>query len=288
MSGYIEYCRNRAQTSVLQVYDLASGKAKALARFDRCIEAPNWTADGKYLIYNCFGEIFRYEIASGKSEKIATGIADTCNNDHVLQPGGSAIAVSSEADGGSRIFIVNPETGEAKTAVDKPMSYLHGWSPDGAMLAYCACRGGDWDIYTCPVTGGEEIRLTDAPGLNDGPEFAPDGKTIWFNSVRTGRMQVWRMNADGSRQTQMTFDPSMNAWFPHVSPDGRHVVYIAYHEGDLEPGQHLPDKHVEIRMIPYEGGEERTLLKLFGGQGTMNVNSWSPDGTKFAFVSYEA
>lgn len=117
--------------------------------------------------------------------------------------------------------------------------------------------------------------------------YSNDGKTIWFNSVRSGQMQCYKMNADGSEQTQMTFADDMNSWFPHISPDGTKVVYIAYHKGDLFPGQHLPDLNVEIRMIPAEGGEEKTLVTLFGGQGSMNVNSWSPDSKKFAYVSYE-
>jgi Tol biopolymer transport system component len=145
-----------------------------------------------------------------------------------------------------------------------------------------------WDIYTCPAEGGDETRLTDAPGLNDGPEYSPDGKEIWFNSVRTGLMQVWKMNADGTEQTQMTFDGDWNAWFPHISPDHKKVVFLAYRKQDLQPDEHVADKHVEIRMIPAEGGTPVTLLKIFGGQGSINVNSWSPDSKKFAFISYRA
>lgn len=161
----------------------------------------------------------------------------------------------------------------------------HVLSPDGTMLTYCAERNGQYDIYTIPVTGGVEIQLTDLPGLDDGPEYSPDGKHIWYNSVRTGLMQVWRMNADGSEQTQMTFEESNN-WFPHVSPDGETVAYLAYRKGDVEPGGHPANRNVEIRLISSSGGESCTLVKLFGGQGTINVNSWSPDSKQLAFVSY--
>lgn len=165
-------------------------------------------------------------------------------------------------------------------------TYLHGWSPDGKELAYCAERNGNYDVYTIPAEGGEETRLTTAEGLDDGPEYSPCGQYIWFNSVRTGLMQVWRMKADGSEQTQMTFDETRNSWFPHISPDGKSVVFITYYKGDLEPGEHLANKNVELRLMPANGGEPKTLLKLFGGQGTINVNSWAPDSKRIAFVSY--
>ncbi|MBR1820248.1 MAG: TolB family protein [Clostridia bacterium] len=290
---YSEYLADRAQKSILQIFDLATREITVVKRFNRVIEAPNWTRDGKHLIVNGDGQIFRVCIETGAVEKIETGPANTCNNDHVLNPDGTGIAVSSgrDDDMGSRIYIVDFASGDVRCAVDDDLSYLHGWSPDGRTLAYCAGRNIDgaqeWDIYTRPVAGGAETRLTDAPGLNDGPEFSPDGRQIWFNSVRTSAMQAYVMNADGSDQRQMTFDADFYAWFPHISPDMEKVVYVAYRAGDLQPGEHLPDKHVEIRMIPATGGAPETLVRLFGGQGTMNVNSWSPDSTKFAFVSYE-
>lgn len=154
-------------------------------------------------------------------------------------------------------------------------------------MSYCANRNGNFDVYVIPSSGGKERRLTTAEGLDDGPEYAPDGKTIWFNSVRSGLMQIWKMNSDGSDQKQMTFDEDYNSWFPHVSPDGKWVVYLAYNKSDLKPSEHLPDKNVVLRIISVDGGAPKTLLSLFGGQGTINVNSWSPDSRKIAFVSYE-
>ncbi len=293
MSGFLEYNTNRCQKCQINIYDLETGEIHMVKKFDQVVEAPNWTEDGNYLIYNSFGKLYKLNLETGETEAIDTGIAITCNNDHVLEPGGNGIAFSSgiEGDEDSKIFVKDGESGEVRMVVSKPLSYLHGWSPDRETLAFCAARTygeeTEWDIYTVPAAGGEEKRMTDAPGLNDGPEYSRDGKHIWFNSVRTGLMQAWRMNADGSEQTQMTFSGDWNAWFPHLSPDGTKVVYVAYKKGDLKPGEHLPDKNVEIRMIPAEGGEEKTLIRLFGGQGTMNVNSWSPDSRKFAYVSFE-
>jgi TolB protein len=273
--------------SILETVDIQSGERRVLAEFDYLIEAPNWTRDGKRLIFNSMGCLYDFDIATGESNVIESGYANQCNNDHVLSPENSHIAVShhTSEDGQSRIYIFPLQGGNPVLITPMAPSYLHGWSPDGSTLAYCAERNGEYDIYTIPVTGGVETQLTHSPGLNDGPEYSPDGKFIWFNSVRTGLMQVWRMKADGSEQTQMTFDESNN-WFPHVSPDGKSVAFIAYRKGDVSPGDHPANKNVEIRLMSSEGGEFRTLVKLFGGQGTLNVNSWSPDSRQLAFVSY--
>jgi Tol biopolymer transport system component len=277
----------RNVVSILETVDIQSGERRVLAEFDELIEAPNWTRDGKHLIYNSLGLLYRYDLATGASEAIDPGYADQCNNDHVLSPDNQHVAVSHHTyeDGQSRIYIFPLQGGQPVLVTPLAPSYLHGWSPDGNTLAYCAERDGEYDIYTIPVAGGIETQLTNAPGLNDGPEYSPDGRHIWFNSVRSGLMQVWRMNADGSEQAQMTFDES-NSWFPHVSPDGEWVAYLTYRKGDVAPGDHPANKQVEIRLMPASGGEFRTLVGLFGGQGTLNVNSWSPDSRKLAFVSY--
>jgi len=277
----------RGVVSVLETVDVRNGERTVLEEFDHLIEAPNWTRDGKRLIYNSGGRLYGFDLAAGVSEAIDTGFATGCNNDHVLSPDNSRIAVShhTKEDGQSRIYVLPLAGGRPVLITPLAPSYLHGWSPDGRTLAYCAERSGQYDIYTIPAEGGIETQLTDTPGLDDGPEYSPDGRHIWFNSVRTGLMQIWRMNADGSGQTQMTFETSNN-WFPHVSPDGEQVAYIAYRKGDVEPGDHPPNKEVEIRLIGSGGGPSRTLVSLFGGQGTMNVNSWSPDSTRLAFVSY--
>jgi Tol biopolymer transport system component len=206
----------------------------------------------------------------------------------VISFDGKIIAIShgTKEDGKSRVYTLPVTGGTPHLVTPMGTSYLHGMSPDNKYLAYCAERNGNFDVYIIPFEGGEEIRLTTAEGLDDGPEYAADGKRIWFNSVRTGLMQVWYMNADGSGQTQMTFDETRNSWFPHISPDGKLIVYISYQKDDVNPGSHPADKNVELRLMPAGGGESKTIIKLFGGQGTINVNSWSPDSKRFAFVSY--
>ncbi|QJC53528.1 TolB family protein [Paenibacillus albicereus] len=279
--------RERGVASVLETIDVSTGERRALGEFEALIEAPNWTPDGKRLIVNCGGRLYAYELESGAAEEIPSGVAVRCNNDHVLSPDGRSLAVShhTEGDGHSRVYILPAEGGEPRLVTPLGPSYLHGWSPDGRTLAYCAERGGTYDVYVIGTEGGEERRLTDTPGLDDGPEYAPDGR-LWFNSTRTGLMQLWRMEPDGSGQRQMTFDDDRNSWFPHPSPDGRLVAYLAYRRGDVEPADHPPNRQVELRLLPAEGGESRLLAELFGGQGTINVHSWSPDSRELAFVRY--
>lgn len=274
--------------SRLEVVEVSTGDRQVLQEFDGIIEAPNWLPDGNTLLYNSQGRLWLFDLESRESRLVDTGDATRCNNDHVLSPDGVHVGLSSAGpEGHSLVYVASLSGGGARQVTPIGPSYLHGWSPDGKTLAYCAERHGEFDIYTIPAAGGEETRLTDAPGLNDGPEYSPDGKHIWFNSVRSGLMQVWRMNADGSQQTRITQDEESNCWFPHLSPDGKQVAYIAYKKGDVAPGDHPPCKDVEIRLMDPDGRNTRVLVSLFGGQGTLNVNSWSPDGTRLAFVSYQ-
>ena len=282
-----KWIAERDSISILETVDVHTGIRTALKEFDFVIEAPNWTQDGKTLIYNSQGHMYTYTLATGEIKEIQTGLAIDCNNDHVLSPDNTQLAVShfTNEDAASRIYILPLGGGTPVLVTEKAPSYLHGWSPDGQRLAYCAERGGQYDIYTISVRGGPETQLTNLPGLDDGPEYAPDGKTIWFNSTRTGLMQVWRMAVDGSNLVHAVQEDA-NCWFPHVSPNGEWVVYITYGKNDVKAGDHPANKQVELRLVPAGGGESKTIAKLFGGQGTINVNSWSPDNRTIAFVSY--
>ena len=293
--------------SILQVFDVETGEAKVIKEFDCVIEAPNWSADGTFLTYNSNGRIYKFEIATGEVTEIESYFVDNCNNDHVLDPDGSGVYVShhTKEDGLSRIYKIYFDGREPRLVTPLAPSYLHGITPNGKTLAYCAERNGSYDIYTIPAEGGNETRLTTAFGLNDGPEYDCNGEYIWFNSERSGRMQAFCMKADGSGQTQMTHDLHWNTWFPHISPDNQKVVMVAYTETDVRPGEHVPNKNVELRLMHRNSNdvlqrdgncacendaanwsEPKTILKLFGGQGTINVNSWAPDSKRFAFVSY--
>jgi len=268
----------------LETVNVASKDRRAVYHSVDLIEAPNWARDGRSFLFNSRGHIFRLPVAGGTPEPVDTGTANRCNNDHGLSPDGRSLAISDQArPGGSRIFVLPAAGGVPRQVTELAPSYWHGWSPDGSTLAYCAERGGEFDIYTIPAEGGEERRLTTAKGLDDGPDYTADGKWIYFNSERTGSMQIWRMKPDGSDQEAVTAD-GFNNWFPHPSPDGKWLVFLTF-----EPGVtgHPANQLVRLRLMPLAGGPIQELARLFGGQGTINVSSWSPDSKQVAFVSYE-
>lgn len=248
-------------------------------------EAPNWSRDGTSLIFNQDGMIHRLALGSAEPTLIDTTPQVHCNNDHGISPDGKLLAISDRLpeDGKSRVYVVPLAGGTPRQLTKDGPSYWHGWSPDGKTLAITAERAGNFDIYSVPLEGGSEARLTTATGLDDGPEYSPDGAYIYFNSERTGSMQIWRMKSDGSQQEQVISDDS-NDWFPHISPDGQWMVFVAY-EKDVTG--HPAEKNVEIRLMSMKDKKVQTIAKLLGGQGTMNVPSWSPDSAKIAFVSYE-
>ena len=277
-------------TSFLEIYDMTTGTRKVVKEFNSRIEAPNWTPDGKWLIYNGGGLLYKIspDTPGDQPTQMNTDFVNACNNDHVVSFDGTFIGISASPAEVRQSFIYTMpiEGGIPQLITPIGPSYLHGISPDNNFLAYAGNRNGNFDIYLIPAKGGREIRLTTDEAYDDGPEYSRDGKHIWFNSVRTGLMQIWRMNPDGTEQTQITFDDNLNSWFPHISPDGKQVVFLAYHKGDVDPGAHPANKNVVLRIMPIEGGTPRTLVELFGGQGTINVNSWAPDSKRFAFVSY--
>jgi hypothetical protein len=270
--------------STLQTITVASTDARVVYVAPDRFEAPNWTKDNM-LLFNGGGRLRRIPADGGTPVTIDTGIATRLNNDHGISPDGTMLAVSDSSQGNrqSAVYTVPIGGGAAKRITEKTPSYWHGWSPDGKTLAFCGERNGNFDVYTIGVDGGEEKRLTTAEGLDDGPEYSPDGKYIYFNSVRSGTMQIWRMKPDGSEQEQVTND-EYNNWFPHLSPDGQRMAFVTY-EKDVTG--HPENKDVMVRMMTLSNGRVTVLIKLFGGHGTMNVPSWSPDSKRLAFVSYQ-
>jgi Tol biopolymer transport system component len=273
-------------TSTLETISIASLERQIILEEKNHFEAPNWTPDGKNLIYNSKGLLYKIHATGGESELIPTGFAEKINNDHGISPDGKQLVISDQTETGkSLIYSLPIEGGEPKKITPIGPSYWHGWSPDGKTLAYCAERNDNYDIYTIPFEGGAETRLTSSNGLDDGPDYSPDGKYIYFNSERTGTMQIWRMQADGSKQEQITTD-ALNDWFAHPSPDGKWIVYVTFNT-DVPSGKHPANKNVQLRLMHLETKKITVLAKLFGGQGTINVPSWSPDSKEIAFVSYQ-
>jgi Tol biopolymer transport system component len=277
----------KKMVSIIELLDTQTGKTNEILRTNGRIEAPFFRGCEE-LYYNGGGLIYRYSLKDKTTVQVPTGFCIRCNNDHVLSPCGKYLAVShdSEEDYASRIYIL-PLDGSAppRKVTPLPFSYLHGWSPDGSTLSYCASRDGEFDVYVIPAEGGEEKRLTFTPGLDDGPEYSPDGKRIYFCSVRAGHMDCYFMDTNGENVCRLT-DNGRNNWFPHISPDGKTVAYISYGD-EIAPGDHPADKWVELRLMTADGENDRLAVRLFGGQGTINVNSWMPDSRHLAFVRYE-
>lgn len=281
--------------SNLEILDLQSGRRQIIHSSAQPFEAPNWTPDGSALIYNgsgrseTRGRLYRFDLATRQPSLINTDFANRNNNDHVLSFDGTMLGISHHSTnlgGRSAIFTVPIEGGTPRLITPLTPSYLHGWSPDGKFLVFTGARNDEFDIYRVPAEGGDEVRLTTAKGLDDGPEYTPDGRYIYFNSTRTGTMQIWKMKPDGSDQEQVTND-EYNNWFPHISPDGKRIAFLTFSK-DVSPSDHPYYKQVYLRLIPIEGGSPKVIAYVYGGQGTMNVPSWSPDSTMLAFVSNTA
>jgi Tol biopolymer transport system component len=271
--------------SHIETMDVLTGHREIIYTSPLSLQAPNWMADNKSLIYNSNGLIYKFDLNTKKPELLNTDTVKRNNNDHVLSFDGKMLGLSS-SDGkyNSIVYTVASAGGVPKRITPVGPSYLHGWSPDKKFLVYTAERGdGNFDIYEIPSAGGKEIRLTSAAGLDDGPEFSPDGKFIYFNSARSGTMQLWRMNSDGTSQVQLTSD-EFNNWFPHISPDGKSIVFLSFLK-DVKADDHPFYKHVYLRQVPVSGGQPKVIAYVYGGQGTINTPSWSPDNKKIAFVS---
>lgn len=279
------------QRSELTIIDL-DGKTEVVLKSGEVIEAPNWSADGQWLVFNAGGRLFRIGATGGQPEQIDTGALADLNNDHVLSPDGTMIYVSSDE---GHLYAVPFAGGTPRRVSNTHRTpfhyYLHGISPDGLTLTYVAIEQRHEErqvnVFTIPAAGGPDTRLTDLSMPNDGPEYSPDGRWIYFNSElaasRPGHAQIFRMNAvDGSALEQLTFDNHVN-WFPHLSPDGKLIAYLSFPPGTIG---HPADKNVLLRLMSPAGENQHTLARFFGGQGTINVNSWAPDSRRLAYVAY--
>lgn len=271
--------------SIIETYEIATGTVREVLVAEGRIEAPNWDPSGAGLLVNGGGRLFRVPLADPRMVPVDTGFAMRCNNDHGISPEGRRIVISNHTDRGSEIYVMPAAGGVPVPVTRDAPSWWHGWSPDGARLAYVAARGAGRviDVYTISVAGGEEQRLTMGEGHCDGPDYSADGSRIYYNCDRSGHAQIWVMAVDGSGQRQLFADDHVN-WFPHPSADGRHLVYLAYPPATLG---HPADLPVSLVLCDVEGGNRRRIREFTGGQGTINVPSWAPDGRAFAYVRYE-
>ncbi len=272
--------------SELCLHDLSTGETAVLLTHDGVIEAPNWHPEG-FLLVNGGGRLYRVPLEAPALEEVPTGSVGGLNNDHGLSPDGRTLAISAhDAERKSCIYLMPVEGGEPVRVTAEVPSWWHGWSPDGERLAYVAVRDGGGPIlpYTCKLDGSDERRLAEGFDHVDGPDYTPDGQWIWFNGERGGRVDLWRVRPDGSGLERMTEGETVD-WFPHPSPDGRRVLFLAYPPGTKG---HPAMLDVALCLMPAEGGESREVLRLLGGQGTINVPCWAPDGRRFAFMRFVA
>jgi len=282
-SGYLG-CRMETMT-------VSDGKRKIIFEKPGRFEAPNWMPDGKKLLFNMDGSLYKIPVEGGDPEKLNTDFADNNNNDHGISFNGKLLAISHHRKGlpggGSTVYFLPVRGGVPKLITENTPSYFHGWAPNNKEVVYVAMRNGKtvYNLYRNSINGGKEVALTDIKAGEhvDGCEYSPDGKYIYYNGNHTGSMQIWRIKPDGSGREQLTFD-NYNNWFPHISPDGKWMVIISF-SPDIDPNSHPSYKRVMLRILPASGGEPRVLAYLYGGQGTINVSSWSPDSKQIAFVS---
>lgn len=272
----------------LEIMNVFDGKRKVLRESPGRFEAPNWMPDGRRLLYNEAGLLYTLPVDGGTPEKLDTGPVKGNNNDHGISFNKKLLAISSskEGQGGSYVYVLPLAGGTPKLVTRQSPSYWHGWAPNNKEVVVVGQRAGSkvYNLYQVNVqTGREKALTTNTTGHVDGPEYSPDGRYIYYNANPTGTMQIWRMRPDGSKPEQITFDEHHN-WFPHLSPDGKWIAYISF-PTDIKPDDHPNYQRVTLRLMPAGGGAPRVIAYLYGGQGTLNVNSWSPDSKSIAFVS---
>jgi TolB protein len=284
--------------SKIVVFDLETKSARVVHQGDQVWEAPNWSRDGKFLLSNSGGRLYRITLDGRTApQSLNLDVSLRCNNDHDFSPDGRllAISASSPASRGSQIYIANADGSNHRLVVSATPSYFHGWSPDGKYVSFVANRDGkQYDVYRVAAGGGEEERLTFDPADDDGSDYSPDGKWIYFNSNRGGGWNIWRIPADGGgpgdRQAQRVTDDELEDWFPHPSADGKSLLFLSFPAGTK--GHNDRGLQVQIRMMPLPGdapggARPQAIVAFTGGQGSINVNSWSPDSKRFAYVTYE-
>jgi len=284
--------------SKVAIYDVRSRTSRILYETGDVVEAPNWSRDGGWLLINTGGTLYRLPLDDPKPQAIPlAGGGYRCNNDHDLSRDGRwlGFSASSPSSRQSQVYVATAGGADVKLLTPLAPSYFHGWSPDGKWLAFVGQRNGKFELFRVAREGGQEQRLTSAGAYDDGPDYSPDGKWIYFNSDRKDGWNLWRMPAAGAgagdKHAQRITNDAWEDWFPHPSPDGKRLVFLSFPPGTEGHGGRMPGMALRMMNLPGRRVAARpeieTLTTFFGGQGSINVNSWAPDSQRFAYVIYE-
>lgn len=288
-------------------YDVQKKTTSTLFTIDGEWHAPNWTADGKYIVSDMGNALYRIPVSGadkGKPEKIYAAANMMATNDHAASWDGKQIAATAiklpmparirgAADIPNPILVMNVDGSGAHQV---HMGWLHGWSPDGKYLVYTGTIGDSANIYRIDTDGSGELRMTTGKAADDGPEYSADGKWVYFCSKRSGKWDGWRMPASGAGPgdklaEQVTFGTDTQDWFPHISPDGKWLYTLSYpmdHPDHNYIGAGMKIKLLRLKNgVGAKGAKLTTVRTFFGGQGSGNTGGWAPDSKTFAWTEYE-
>ena len=272
-----------AMESVLETISLKSRQRTTVYTTTENIEGAFWSADAEQIFFSERGLLTSVPAKGGQPRLHDAGLNHLGGSLGYSPDKKQFVLTHYSGEHGSRVYLVPVEGGQPRLVTTNAPSWWHSCSPDGKTMLFVGLRHDNLDIYSIPVQGGNETRLTTYPGIDDGPEFSTDGRHIFFNSDRSGRNQIWRMNADGTGPEQILHD-RYHDWYPHVSPDGKWITFLSYEEPEVKGHpQHRP---VLLRLLPTAGGQPEVLARLTGGQGTYDANAWSPDSSRIAFISF--
>jgi len=288
------------------IYDVQKKATSTLFTIEGEWHAPNWTPNGKYIISDMGGDLYRIPVhgaSAGKPEKIGISQKMMATNDHALSWDGKQIAITgiapstakirSAADIHNPLFIMKIDGSNAR---EVHLGWLHAWSPDGKYVSYVQYHGDNFDIYRINTDGSGELLMTTNKAQDDGPEYSADGKWVYFCSNRSGKWDGWRMPAAGAGPDdklaeKITHGTDTQDWFPHVSLDGKWLYTISYPID--HPDHNYVGDGIKIKLLSLENGvaakgaELTTVRTFFGGQGSANTGGWAPDSRKFAWTEYE-
>jgi Tol biopolymer transport system component len=203
---------------------------------------PAWSPDGSLLLYRRTPEnplvqnadIWVLDIEAGAKDptnpvthRVLTRTGDERYPSY--SPDGARIVFRGDLDlaepsGDEELYVMDADGTNVRQLTDNgDFDSAPAWSPDGTQIAFEKAAAGTFvpgvpaepgkeaeekDIYVMDADGTNVRRLTDSPGLDEGPVWSPDGTKIAFSSDRDGQQELYVMNADGSDPRRVTDNPA--------------------------------------------------------------------------------